>query len=179
MLQEHRIQRTRTIRKTGEVQTYKVGPKGDDNPIAELEGAMLACINMDTEPPDIDYDALIDLQQKRMGIMPEEEAIESVEAQHPPAPFNKQPVERNSELREALSEIRLYKDMLAYAGKEFARRHGRRWRWTKILHVRNGNRVLKDEDGKTFAMGIERWQVVAVLARFIETGIDNVGAFEE
>lgn len=65
-LAEYGIERTRRHRDkdTGEVVTitYHVRPKSDDNPIAELEQAILECIDMTTEPPIIDYEALDELQ---------------------------------------------------------------------------------------------------------------------
>lgn len=132
----------------------------------------MVCINMDTEPPEIDYEALLKLQQERVGIQAEVEP----EVKRPT--LFRETVERDSELRETLSNIRLFKQMFEYAGEEFERRHGRKWRWTKITLTRSGNRTLIDDERNTFAMGTDRWQVVATLARFIETGMDHVGAFE-
>lgn len=182
LLQEHGVTRQRTIRKTGETQTYKVRPKNDDNPIAHLERQIMTCVNMDAEPPEINREALLELQYEVTGVMPEEASSQEVEdrsEQGVTRPTPKKDTPQDEQLREALKEIRLFQKMLEYASEEFERRHGRAWRWVKVYKARSGNRTLRSEDGDTFAMGTERWQVVAVLARFIETGMDHVGAFSE
>jgi len=55
--------RTYTDKETGEkrTSTYYQRRKGD-NPITQLENQILACIDMETEPPEIDKQALLELQ---------------------------------------------------------------------------------------------------------------------
>lgn len=68
LLQQHGIERQRLIRKTGEIQTYYVRPKGDDNPIAQLEREIMVCINMDEVDTHgsaaIDVEALDEVQSQ-------------------------------------------------------------------------------------------------------------------
>lgn len=67
LLQEHGVERQRTIKRTGEIQTYRVRPTGDDNPIAQLEKQVLACIDMarvdEVGADAIDYACLDSIQQ--------------------------------------------------------------------------------------------------------------------
>lgn len=67
LLQEHGVTRQRTHHKTGEIQSYKVRPKRSDNPITELEDLMMACVDMTVNPPQINYDQLVDLQTEVTG----------------------------------------------------------------------------------------------------------------
>lgn len=66
LLQKHGDTRTRTIKATGEIQTYKVRPSNDDNPIAELENKIMDCIDMsqvDSEGKNaINHECLEELQ---------------------------------------------------------------------------------------------------------------------
>lgn len=181
MLQEHGVTRQRTIRKTGEIQTYKVRPKDEDNPIAELEREIMTCINMDFEPPEINHERLLGLQLEVTGFSLEQtEDVHEIDVELKVArPTPTKQKGHDSELRETLTDIRLFKKMLEYASEEFERRHGRAWKWVKIYKARSGNRTLRSEDGETFAMGTDRWQVVSVLARFVETGMDHIGAFDD
>jgi len=46
LLREHGVERTRTDKKTGEIMTYHMRPDDNNNPIAEYEARILACIDM-------------------------------------------------------------------------------------------------------------------------------------
>lgn len=64
------VERTRRHidKDTGETRilTYHVRPKSEDNPLAELERQIMACIDMSSEPPTIDHVALLRLQGRLM-----------------------------------------------------------------------------------------------------------------
>lgn len=66
LIQAHGIENTRKVtdKKTGEIkiQTFTTRPKTDDNPIAEFEARIMACIDMTADTPTIDHDCLEALQ---------------------------------------------------------------------------------------------------------------------
>jgi|GEM_PF-6697205 len=76
LIQEHGEMRTRKVK--GKRQTYRVRPTGDDNPIVELERAILSCIDMDRVDDigslAIDHEKLGELQRELFPDDDEEEA---------------------------------------------------------------------------------------------------------
>lgn len=71
-LQNHGELRRRKL-KDGKIQEFRARPKGNDNPIAELEREIIACIEMRNNRPFIHHDKLESLQRQRtLGMWGEE-----------------------------------------------------------------------------------------------------------
>jgi hypothetical protein len=63
VLQEHGEVRRRKL-KSGQIQEYRARPKGDDNPIAQLEREIIGCIEIGKNRPFVHHDKLEALQAR-------------------------------------------------------------------------------------------------------------------